>query len=249
MMDRAEREFVRLVEIMKCLRRGCPWDREQTPESLRQYIIEEAYEVVEAIEGGDVGDLREELGDLMLQVVFQSELAREGGRFDIADVLAGINEKLVRRHPHVFADTDVAGSEEVLQNWEAIKREEKLEAARLSGVPRALPSLQRAARVIEKCRRFGLELAPGEPEAALGEAAAREGEGEERAVRLGRLLFEVAGACEKLEVNPEDALRGFVDGLIESLHAREEELWREGRRLEDLPEAERTRLAEELLEG
>ncbi len=181
--------FRRLAAIMERLLDpdGCPWDREQTHESLKPYVIEEAYEVCEAVDSGDPDALREELGDLALQVVFHAALARRAGQFDIDDVLSGICEKLVRRHPHVFGDLDIKGSDAVLRNWERIKREEKAKKAlaksesqdaaaasspsasaaelppprpplsALDGVPRAMPALTRATRLQEKAARVGFD--------------------------------------------------------------------------------------------
>ena len=130
----------RLVELMQRLLAddGCPWDREQTFEKLRKYVIEEAHEVADAIDKGDRGEIREELGDLLLQVVFQAELGRKEGAFGPDDVVKAIVDKLVRRHPHVFADTTVSGSTEVLRNWEQIKAQEKQGRGLLSGVPRSM---------------------------------------------------------------------------------------------------------------
>src|SRR3989442_12828403 len=155
--------FVRLVEIMARLRSpgGCRWDREQSPESLRPYVIEEAYEVVEAIERGDPDALRDELGDLLLQVVFQSQLAAEAGRFTIADVAAAIADKLVRRHPHVFGDVEVRDADEVMRNWRRIKAEERQARGGkhdlLGGVPAASPALVRAEQLGEKAGHVGLD--------------------------------------------------------------------------------------------
>lgn len=179
--------FRRLVAIMERLldADGCPWDREQTHETLKPYVIEEAYEVCEAVDEEDMDSLREELGDVMLQTVFHAALARREGHFAIDDVLNGICAKLIRRHPHVFADTEVSGSGEVLQNWEKIKQVEKEQKARararrkkehgvtaddtaaggedapspsaLDGVPKALPALTRAFRVQEKAARVGFD--------------------------------------------------------------------------------------------
>lgn len=246
-------EFMRLVDIMSRLRRSCPWDAEQTPASLRQYVIEEAYEVVEAIEGGDTADLREELGDLLLQVIFQAEIADERGLFHVTDVLRTLSEKLIRRHPHVFGDVAVSGSADVLDNWEQIKREEKVDAARLESVPRTLPALLRAARVISKCQRTGLALAPaeeitGELPRLVGELVAPDPglspEGFEH--RLGQALLLLAGLGQRREVNPEDALRGVLDRAIERLHAFEETLSAEGRDLEGLSDEQKRRLSEDL---
>ncbi len=137
---------------------GCPWDREQTLPSLRRYVLEEACEVIDAIDGGDREALASELGDLLLQVVFQAELARSEGAFGPDDVVRAITEKLVRRHPHVFGDATVSGAEEVLTNWERIKAtEKKRDGGVLGGVPRSLPALMRAQRIGEKVARVGFD--------------------------------------------------------------------------------------------
>src|SRR5215813_13980631 len=153
----------RLVDVMARLRApgGCPWDREQTFESLRPYLVEEAYEVLDAIDRGDVAGLRDELGDVLLQVLFHSEIAAEGGHFRLADVARTIADKLVRRHPHVFADVAVRDADEVVRNWRRIKAEERHAAGReadlFAGVPAALPALARAQRLGEKAAHVGLD--------------------------------------------------------------------------------------------
>ena len=142
-MSIAGEKFQRLVEIMTRLRGpgGCPWDREQNYQTLKRFVLEEAYEVLEAVDDGDPARLCDELGDLMIQVLMYAQFAREAGEFDVRDVIANVVEKLVRRHPHVFADATAATSEEVLKNWERIKRGEKPERASvLDGVPHALPA-------------------------------------------------------------------------------------------------------------
>ena len=155
------KEFQRLLDIMKKLRApgGCPWDREQTIESLKPYLLEETYETLEAMDiGGET--LKGELGDLLLQIVFQSLIMEEEGHFDIEDVSKGIADKLVRRHPHVFGDVDVEDSGEVLVNWEKIKREEKEHEHRksiLDGVPKTFPPLMRAAKLQTKAARVGFD--------------------------------------------------------------------------------------------
>src|SRR5262249_53528594 len=158
--------FPRLVELMQRLLApdGCPWDREQNYKTLRRYVLEEACEVIDAIDSGDRGELRAELGDLLLQVVFQAELGRAEGSFGPDDVIAGICDKLVRRHPHVFADAAVGSAGEVLQNWERLKAAERAASGRekrdrgvLGGVARSLPALTRAQRVGEKVARVGFD--------------------------------------------------------------------------------------------
>jgi len=151
--------FPSLVELMRRLLApdGCPWDQEQTPASLRQYVLEEACEVIDAIDGGQPAEILDELGDLALQIVFLAELGRKGGAFGPDDVVRVICEKLVRRHPHVFGDETVSGSAEVLRNWDAIKRREKADRPLLDGVPRSLPALLRATRLGEKVSRVGFD--------------------------------------------------------------------------------------------
>ncbi len=166
--------FAELVDVMDRLRSpgGCPWDAEQTHASLARYAIEEAYEVAEAAEAGDVDHLPEELGDLLLQVVFHARLGEEDvdAPFDVTDVVTGLVAKLRRRHPHVFSDIVVSGADEVAVNWERIKAEERRREGLLDGVPAALPALVRAQKAVERARRAGRGLPPGpSPEAGLGE--------------------------------------------------------------------------------
>lgn len=144
-------KFSRLVEIMSLLRApdGCPWDRQQTHASLRQYLLEEAYEVLEAIDAGNDHELCNEMGDLLLQVVYHAQIAAETGRFDVGKVIDGICEKMIRRHPHVFGDAKVESAEEQTQLWEKLKQQEGKKSA-IDGVPRALPALQKAARLQQK---------------------------------------------------------------------------------------------------
>ena len=212
-------KFEKLVEIMDRLREpdGCPWDREQDYESLRGYLLEEAYEVAETLDDLDEEGLREELGDLLFQIVFLSRIAKERGRFTIDDVVRGIGEKMIRRHPHVFGDATVADSEEVLRNWEAIKREEKphrATASTLAGIPRGLPALLRAGRLGAKAARVGFDW--DRPEQVLekvteelGELRVAMDERDRGAIReeIGDLLFAVTMLARKLEIDPEGALQ------------------------------------------
>ena len=158
----AHPEVERLIDVMTALRAGCPWDAEQTHRSLVTYLVEEAAEVVEAIETGGDADLREELGDLLLQIVFHAEIAAEEGRFTIDDVAHGIADKLVRRHPYVF--TDAAVPDDLLSSWEARKRAEKGRTSALDGIPAPLDTLARATKVVDRVRhlRVGVPL-PDEP--------------------------------------------------------------------------------------
>jgi len=212
--------FPRLVEVMQRLLApdGCPWDREQTFASLKRYVLEEACEVMDAIDAGDSSDLQEELGDLALQVVFLAELGRAQGSFGPDDAIRSIIEKLVRRHPHVFGDVEVSGSEEVLQNWEAIKAEEKAERPLLGGVPRSLPALYRAQRTSDKVSRVGFDW----PNAAgsrqkvaeeLGELDEAIAGGDRARVEaeLGELLFALVNLARHQGIDAEMALRKTTD--------------------------------------
>jgi tetrapyrrole methylase family protein/MazG family protein/ATP diphosphatase len=210
----------RLVGLMRRLLApdGCPWDREQTFETLRKYVLEEACEVIDAIDSGSRKALREELGDLLLQVVFQAELARREGAFAIDDVVAGIVDKLVVRHPHVFGDATARDSNEVLRNWEKLKAREKGERGLLDGVPRSMPALTRAQRIGEKVARVGFdwEDAAGsrakvtEEVAELDEAIGR-GEGAAIEEEMGDVLFALVNLSRHLQVDAEGALRRTID--------------------------------------
>jgi XTP/dITP diphosphohydrolase len=190
-----------LVEVMDRLRAHCPWDREQTHRSLVRYLVEEAYETVEAIETGDRDHLREELGDLLLQVVFHSRIAAEDPDepWTVDDVAAGIVEKLVRRHPHVFAGLEVAGVDEVDSNWESIKSAEKQRSSVLDGIPLDLPALTLAEKVLGRADKAGL--------ARLAEPAGGGGDD------LGERLLGVVLEARRRAVDPEQALRDAVRRL------------------------------------
>ena len=236
--------FAELVEIMARLRGsgGCPWDREQTHESIKPYLIEETYEVLEAIDEQDPAKLREELGDLILQVVFHAQMAEEAGAFSIADVLGTISDKLRRRHPHVFGDVKAETAQEVLFNWEQIKqaerRREKGEASLLDGVPRELPALLRAHRLQEKASRVGFDWAEAQEvlrkvEEELAELrAAMQAQGTDRMeAEMGDLLFALVNLSRFIAVNPEEALRKTIARFIARFRFIEEELVRRGRSL------------------
>ena len=211
-----------LVAIMRKLLApdGCPWDREQTLESLRPYVVEEAHEVVDAIDRKNMKDLREELGDLLLQIVFQSEIARE--HFGIDDVVTSICEKLVRRHPHVFGDGKAGDAGEVREQWEALKAKEKKDRGVLDGVPVAMPALLRALRVGEKAAHLGLDWPDTEgPRQKLDEELAELDEavrsGDRKAIEseLGDVLFALVSVARKFELDPEAALRRTLEGFGE----------------------------------
>lgn len=208
--------FAAFVDLMARLRApgGCPWDRKQTAESLKPYVIEEAYEVVAAIEHGDPREICEELGDLLLQVVFQARVAEDAGQFAIVDVVRAIHEKLVRRHPHVFGDATVADAGEVMVNWERIKQQEKAGRSVVEGVDPRLPALQRAWRMQKKVAKVGFDWE--RPEGALEKLheeleefrVARERETPERAEEeMGDALFALANVARLAGINPEEALK------------------------------------------
>lgn len=213
-------DLVRLMDRLRDPETGCPWDLEQSYRSLRSYLIEECYEVVEALDREDRGALAEELGDLLFQIVFLSRLAQEEGAFTALDVVRGIGVKMVRRHPHVFGDADAADAETVLRNWEEIKRHEKAADAEaggngsiLSGIPRALPALPKAQRLGTKAARVGFDwpdadgvLDKLDEEVRELRAAMTDGDPQRLEEELGDLLFAVAMLGRKLEVDPERAL-------------------------------------------
>jgi len=211
-------KFERLVEIMARLRApgGCPWDREQSFDSIKPYTLEETYEVLDAIDRRDFAALAEELGDFMLQAVFYAQMAQEEGRFSIADSLDAINEKLVRRHPHVFAEGDAKTSEQVLKRWNEIKAEEnkaKEDRANglLGGIPRSQPALAEAAQISVKAAGAGFEWPNFEEVIAklheeLDELRAATTAGE-REAEIGDLLFTLVNIARWLKADPEQALR------------------------------------------
>ncbi len=242
MTERASRALVRLLEIMADLRSpgGCPWDAEQTPESLKPYIIEEAYEVLEAIDTGDPRQIRDELGDLLLQVVFQSRLFEERGEFDMADVATAIAEKLVRRHPHVFAGEKRGDQQSLNAQWDRIKAEEKREKGGspsvLGGVPQHLPALLRARKLADKASRVGFDwpeidgvFAKVHEELAELEEAMRHCAREAMADELGDLLFAIVNIGRFLEIDAEDALRRTIDRFVRRFGHIERELAMRGR--------------------
>jgi tetrapyrrole methylase family protein/MazG family protein len=203
-----------LVEMLASLRApdGCPWDREQTHETLRRYLIEESYEAIEAIDNNDMDHLKEELGDVLLQVVFHAQIAEESGAFNFNDVVESIVTKLERRHPHVFGDIQVSSADEVAKNWEAIKAEEKKRTSVLSGIPEALPGLLHAYKLQRKAARVGFDWPS--VDGALDKIKeeideihdAREGNGhlEEE---IGDVLFAIVNVARHYEIDPELALK------------------------------------------
>ncbi len=234
----ALQEIARLLCIMARLRGpdGCPWDKAQTLQSLRPCLLEETYEVLEAIDDGDDTSHREELGDLLLQIVFQAELAREGGRWGMAEVASGISRKLLFRHPHVFGDVEANDAQAAYQSWEKVKAAEKKARGRprgsvLDGVPLAAPALLRAERVGEKAAHTGFDWQHiGEVRRKLDEEI-REldkamGAGDEDAIfdELGDVLLTLASLGRFLGIHAEDSLREAVRRFTERFGALEEDL-------------------------
>jgi nucleoside triphosphate diphosphatase len=217
------RDIARLIEIMAALRTpgsGCPWDLEQNFATVAPYTLEEAYEVADAIARNDLAHLRDELGDLLLQVVFHARMAEEQGAFEFGDVVEAITTKLIRRHPHVFADAEGRTAAQVKGMWERIKAEEKAERGEapkqgaLAGVPVALPALTRALKLQEKAGRVGFDwndaravLAKIREEADEIEAALEAGERQESAAEVGDLLFAAVNLARHLNADPEGVLR------------------------------------------
>jgi len=253
--------FERLMEIMRTLRApgGCPWDAEQTHVSLKRYLIEESYEVIEAIDAGDDALLKEELGDLLLQPVFHAAVAEERGAFTMDEVLDAISDKLVRRHPHVFGEEVIESSEAQVANWEKIKKGEKGEERKkaLSGIPPALPALMQAQKITEKAARVGFDwehtdqvFAKVMEELHEFEEAMLAGDQEEMEAELGDLIFAIVNLGRFLSIDPEEALRktirrftrrfehveqGLNDrgmALQSATLAEMDELWEEAKRLE-----------------
>lgn len=208
--------FERFQETIAHLRapEGCPWDRKQTHASLRPYLLEETYEVLDALDGGDVAALREELGDLLLQIVLHTQIAVDNGEFRMTDVIATINEKIVRRHPHVWGATEVNDEQDVKVNWDRLKQAEENHQgkSRLDGVPKSLPALSQSYSYQDRAARVGFDWETIEPVIAkvreeLDEALSAE-DADARANEIGDLLFAVVNLARWLGVEPESALRG-----------------------------------------
>ncbi len=227
--------FEKLVSIMELLRRECPWDREQTHDSIKGHTIEEAFEVVEAIDDGDYEELRNELGDLLLHVLFHAEISRGEGRFALPEVIEAISAKLIRRHPHVFGEVEVRDAAEVKHNWEAIKMTEGRESV-IDGVPRNLPALLKAYRMQDKAAKVGfdwphrdevwkkVEEEIGELKQAVGRESRRRIEEE-----FGDLLFALVNYSRFVQVNPEDALRRAADKFSRRFRYIETRMKEEGK--------------------
>ncbi len=234
-----ETKFKELYEIVKRLRLECPWDREQTNDSIKANTIEEAYEVVEAIDEKNYDELKKELGDLLLHVVFHSVIAAEDNHFKLDEVIDSINEKLIRRHPHVFGDVEVSGTKEVLKNWESIKLTEGRESV-LDGVPRMLPALQRAHRLQEKAAKVGFDWEKKEDvwkkvieEIEEMHASEKMESADELEKEIGDVFFALVNYSRFLGINPENALRRTNEKFIKRFNYVEKEVNSRGRKIDE----------------
>ncbi|HEX2122543.1 MAG TPA: nucleoside triphosphate pyrophosphohydrolase [Thermoanaerobaculia bacterium] len=252
----AKRTFDDLVQLMTTLRgpSGCPWDRKQTLPDLKPYVIEEAYEVVDAIDRDERAALLEEVGDLLLEAVFIAEITREEGTFDIYDSVTAIHDKLVRRHPHVFADVEAKDAEEVLVNWEKLKSDERKAENKsvLSGVPRSLPALLKASRLTEKAARVGFDWRRTEDvfdklDEEIGELREAVASGEHAKIHdeIGDLLFTIANIARKVNVNAEEALQSTNRKFMSRFESMESRVHESGQNLDQLTLEEMDRLWDE----
>lgn len=244
-MEKVEKLFKELVEIITKLRSedGCPWDRQQTHETLKPQLIEEAYEVVDTIDEGKDEKLEEELGDLLMQILLNAQIAQDDGRFNICGVIQKISDKLTRRHPHVFGDVQINDTHEIVENWEAIKSQEHANRDRTSlmdGIPLHLPELMKARKIQSKASRVGfdwdkaedvLEKVEEEIEELKISISASEQDGIEE--EIGDLLFSIVNLSRFLSVEPEDALRKTNAKFIRRFRQMEAEITAQGKNIAD----------------
>jgi MazG family protein len=235
-----ETKFKKLWEVVVRLRAECPWDREQTPASMRRFLIEEAYEAAEAISEGDDRSLKEELGDILLHVFFHALMAQERGAFTIEDVADYITDKLTRRHPHVFGAVEVSGPADVILNWETIKGREETGRRLLDGIPKTLPAMLRARRIQDRARSVGFEWE--DPRGVLDKIEEEtaelrdevEGRDRERLrAEVGDLFFSLINLCRYVDVDAAEALNVTNDEFIRRFHAVQDALAAEGVELAD----------------
>lgn len=234
------KSFEDLVKIVKILRKECPWDRKQTHQSIKDNLIEEAYEVVEAIDAEDFGELKKELGDVLLHVVFHSNMADETDNFTIEEVIYAIQEKLIRRHPHVFGDEVADNEEQVAENWENIKLKEGKESI-LDGIPKPLPALIRAQRMQEKAANVGFDwpemdqvLDKVEEELDEFRQVLEEGDHQKSREEFGDLLFSLVNLGRFFDLNAEDSLRSTNQKFIRRFQYIEQQLKKEDKNISDV---------------
>lgn len=250
------RKFSSLIEVMDRLREECPWDKKQTFDSIKSNTIEECYELIDAINNKDFDNIKEELGDVLLHVVFYSKMADELKKFDVYDVIEGINEKLIRRHPHVFAKVEAADSDTVVKNWEQIKKSEKGDKPRgtLDGVPSALPALIKSYRIQQKAASVGFDwqeaaeaMAKLKEECAEFEAEVESMDRDKMEDEMGDMIFALVNCARKYKIDPENALersnrkfisrfeyieRNATDSLDKLTLEDMDKLWDEAKELE-----------------
>lgn len=250
-----EQAFSRLLQIMDDLREKCPWDRKQTIQSLRQLTIEELYELADAITEEDFNGIREELGDLMLHIVFYAKIGAEQRQFTITDVINGVCDKLVARHPHIYGDVKVADEEEVKQNWEKLKLKEGKKSV-LSGVPASLPALVKAMRLQEKAKQVGFEWENHgqvwdkvEEEMRELKEAVEKGDEQEIAAEFGDLVFSLVNYSRFLKTDAENALERTNKKFIRRFQQMEEMAAQNGRRLDEMSLTEMDGLWNKIKEG
>lgn len=233
-----------LIRLMEQLRseKGCPWDKKQTRNSLKPYIIEEAYELIEAIESGNTSRIKEELGDLLFQIIFQCQIAKENKEFSISDVINEITDKMIKRHPHVFGDIKLKTPEEVVAQWEIQKKTEgKMKHSILEGIPVTLPSLLKALRLQKRVAQVGFDwqnvnevIKKLDEEITEFKKALEENNPEKIEEELGDILFMIVNVSRFVKVNPEDALRKTIDKFIDRFQYIEKKASEKGKELSDM---------------
>jgi XTP/dITP diphosphohydrolase len=239
-MKKKAEAFIRLVEIMDRLREECPWDKKQTMDSLRYLTIEEMYELSDAILEKDMGEIKKELGDLLLHIVFYSRIASENNDFDIADVLNGISDKLIYRHPHIYGDVKVKDEKEVKKNWEKLKLKEGKKSV-LEGVPKSLPAIVKAFRIQEKVRGVGFDWNNKtqvwqKVQEEIEELKHEETENNHDRIEseFGDVLFALVNYSRFIDVNPEDALERTNKRFIKRFKLMEDKIKTDGHELSDM---------------
>jgi tetrapyrrole methylase family protein/MazG family protein/ATP diphosphatase len=248
-------DLTSLYEIVEALRseKGCPWDKKQTPQSLKKYLLEETYEALEAIEKGSPEEIKEELGDLLFLLLFIVYLYEEAGVFSIRDLVYLTFQKMIRRHPHVFGEEEAKTAEEVISNWQKIKSKEGKSESVLGNIPKSLPALQRAYRLGERAERVGFDwISPQEvfpkiyEEIRELEEALSQGNTSQIKEELGDLLFSLANLSRKLNLNPEEALREALEKFEKRFREMERRIKEKGKGLQELSLEEMDALWEEI---
>ncbi len=244
-------KFENLLDIMYRLRKECPWDREQTNDTIKAATLEEAYEVVDAIDRKDDNELRNELGDLLLHILFHSVIAEEDQKFTIKDVITSITDKLIRRHPHIFSDTKVNGTDDIMKNWETIKLDEGRESV-LEGIPKAISELYRGYRIQEKVSKVGFDWQRKEDvwdkvkeEIREMQESEKKGDMEELEEEIGDVFFSLINYSRFIGINPENALRKTNNKFVFRFQYIEKQLKLKGKKLGETSLSEMDELWEE----